>query len=88
MIRLTHVLIIIFGIIMLMLTFNQFRKKKLNYHRFMMWSSVWIILIAGILLFKVIERVATLFLNIRTFDLFVIVAILIVFILIIPSSNL
>jgi len=82
MIRLTHILIIIFGIVMLLLTFNQFRKKKLNYLGFMIWSSVWIILIAGILLFRVIERVATLFLNIRTFDLFVIVAILIIFILI------
>lgn len=82
MITVTQVIVILFSLIMFFLTLNQFRKKKLNQIGFLIWSSVWIILIIGILLFKVIERLATLFLKIKVFDLFVLVAVLVIFVLI------
>ena len=67
---------------MFLLTLNQFRKKKLNQIGFLIWASVWIILILGILLFNFIEKLATLVLNIEVFDLFVLGAVLIIFVLI------
>lgn len=82
MITLTQILVIIFGVIMFFITLNQFRKKKLNQVGFLIWASVWIILIISILLFDFISRLATFILNIHVFDLFVLGAIILIFVLI------
>jgi len=82
MITTTQIIMIIFGVIMFFLTLNQFRKRKLNQIGFLIWASVWIILIASVLLFNPISRLASLVLNIQVFDFFALGAIIVIFILI------
>lgn len=82
MITTTQILMIFFGVIMFFLTLNQFRKRKLNQIGFLIWASVWIILIVSVLLFNFISRLVNLILDIQVFDFFVLGAVIVIFILI------
>ena len=82
MTTITQIIMIIFGVIMFFLTLNQFRKRKLNQVGFLLWGSVWLILIASVLLFNPISKLSNLVLGIQVFDFFVLGAIIVIFILI------
>ncbi|MBS3117909.1 DUF2304 family protein [Candidatus Woesearchaeota archaeon] len=81
MIRISHFIAIIYSIIMLILTYRLYRKNKLNFLGLGIWTSIWLALFAGILLFDRIETVANILLGMRVMDVFVFGAILIIFIL-------
>ncbi len=73
--RTLHLVGILFGILMLLLSFIFYRKGKLNYNTFIFWLIVWIGFILGILSFEKL-RAFTERMNVRPFDFFVLLALL------------
>lgn len=73
--RTLHIVGILFGIMMLMLSIFFYRKGKLDYNSFVFWLIVWVGFIAGILSFERL-RSFTERMSVRPFDFFVLLAVL------------
>ncbi|MBI1969953.1 DUF2304 domain-containing protein [Candidatus Woesearchaeota archaeon] len=75
MLRLSHLIGILFAIIMMALTWASYKKRKLSLRGFASWSVIWVGFIIGVLLFDRLRAMAA-WLDIRVFDFFVLIAIL------------
>lgn len=87
MIRIAHIIAIIFAVLMFIATLLLNKKKKLNLQATITWSFVWAGMIIATLLFDRMASFANKVLKIQTMDLFIITAIIILFIMSFAQFN-
>ena len=77
----TQLLALLFGLFMLFMTWRFYRRRRLSWVEFALWFTLWCGLVVAILLFNTIARFSQDVLQVEPFDLFVLVAILVLFII-------
>lgn len=87
MIHIAHVIGELFGLIMLILTFILYKKRKFTFDTFLLWAVVWSGIIIGILSFKQVTYIAEVLIKIEVMDFFLYFSILILFVMVFLVYN-
>lgn len=82
MIRVAHLLGIIFGLVMILLTYRLYTRKKFSFNVFLIWTIIWLGLIVGILSFEQIKYFSENLIKIEVMDFFLYSSVMVLFTLV------
>ena len=74
-----QIIAILFALFMTFITFSMYKKKRVDLKGAVLWFLLWIGLVVGILLFQQISLFTKTYLDVEPQDLFVFVAIFVLF---------
>lgn len=87
MIRIAHLIGVLFGLIMLILTFILYKRRKFAFDTFLLWAVIWSGIIIGILSFKQVTYLAEVLIKIEVMDFFLYFSILVLFVMVFLVYN-
>ena len=87
MIPIAHLIGVLFGVIMLILTFILYKRRKFTFDTFLLWAVVWSGIIIGILSFEQVTYIAEVLIKIEVMDFFLYFSILVLFVMVFLVYN-